>query len=185
LCTESPRRSVVYAGQPYLVATGPRGLPQGASTSPALSNQVARRLDRRLQGLASKLSLTYTRYADDLTLSSSTEMDGRIGYLMARVRHIAEDEGFAVNHAKTRVLRRNSAQIVTGLVVNDKPNVTRKQLRRIRAILHQAKHNGLQAQNKLNHSNFRAWLQGMIAFIAMTRPELARQLLSQLQAVRD
>lgn len=184
LCTESPRRMVTYAGQQYLVATGPRGLPQGACTSPALSNQVAKRLDRRLQGLATKMELTYTRYADDLTLSSERS-DLSLGYLMARVRHIAEDEGFVVNQTKTRVLRRNTAQTVTGLVVNDKPTVSRKQLRQIRAILHQAKHSGLVAQNKSEHPNFRAWLQGMIAFIAMTRPKLAQQFASQLQAVRD
>ncbi len=184
LCTESPRRAVTYAGQPYLVATGPRGLPQGACTSPALSNQVAKRLDRRIQGLSTKLNLTYTRYADDLTLSSERS-DLSVGYLMARVRHIAEDEGFVVNHAKTRVLRRSAAQTVTGLVVNDKPSVSRTQLRQIRAILHQAQYTGLVAQNKSEHPNFRAWLQGMIAFIAMTRPELARQFTNQLQAVRD
>ena len=46
------------------------------------------------------------------------ELEGRVGYLMARVRHIAQDEGFAVNEAKSRVLRRNAAQVVTGLVVN-------------------------------------------------------------------
>ena len=52
LCTECPRRAVVYDGVRYHVAIGPRGLPQGACTSPGLSNQVARRLDRRLGGLA-------------------------------------------------------------------------------------------------------------------------------------
>src|SRR5439155_24828014 len=57
LCTECPRRPVEYAGQRYWVATGPRGLPQGACTSPALSNQVALRLDRRLGGLAERLGL--------------------------------------------------------------------------------------------------------------------------------
>src|SRR4029077_10406034 len=69
LGTECPRRLVQYDGKRYWVATGPRGLPQGACTSPALSNQVARRLDKRLGGLANKLGLAYTRYADDLTFS--------------------------------------------------------------------------------------------------------------------
>ncbi len=90
-----------------------------------------------------------------------------------------------MNAAKTRVLRQSAAQSVTGLVVNDKPTVCRKQLRQIRAILHQAKHTGLAAQNRAERPNFRAWLQGMIAFIAMTRPELARQLSSQLQTIGD
>src|SRR5205085_7108156 len=69
LCTECPRRLVEYDGKRYWVATGPRGLPQGTCTSPALSNQEARRLDKRLGGLAAKLGLAYTRYADDLTFS--------------------------------------------------------------------------------------------------------------------
>ena len=113
LCTECPRRTVEFSGQTYFVATGPRGLPQGACTSPALSNQVARRLDKRLQGIAAKLSLSYTRYADDLTLSGQDSLKTRIGYVMARVRHIADDEGFVVNEKKSRVQRRNTAQTVT------------------------------------------------------------------------
>ncbi|TWU58706.1 Reverse transcriptase (RNA-dependent DNA polymerase) [Rubripirellula tenax] len=185
LCTESPRRAVTYAGQPYLVASGPRGLPQGACTSPAISNQVAKRLDRRVQGLATKFGVAFTRYADDMTVSGGAEMTTRIGYMMAKLRHIAEDEGFVINRSKTRVLRRNTAQIVTGLVVNDKPTVSRTQLRRIRAILHHAHHDGLSAQNREQHANFRAWMQGMIAFVAMTRPELAKDFLAQLQSVRD
>src|SRR5262249_12879635 len=122
LCTECPREKVEYAGKTYYVATGPRGLPQGACTSPALSNQVARRLDKRLDGLARKLKLVYTRYADDLTFSGEAEFNEKVGYLMARVRHLAEAEGFAVNEKKSRVLRRNTAQTVTGLVVNEKPS---------------------------------------------------------------
>ena len=95
LCTESPRTTATYAGTAYEVATGPRGLPQGAPTSPALSNQVARKLDKRLLGVAAKLGLTYTRYADDLTFSGGEELAGKIGWLIAKVRHIAAEEGFA------------------------------------------------------------------------------------------
>ena len=82
LCTESPRTTVTYAGTKYEAATGPRGLPQGAPTSPGLSNQVARKLDKRLLGIASKLGLTYTRYADDITFSGSAELAGKIGWLL-------------------------------------------------------------------------------------------------------
>ena len=135
LCTECPRREVDYAGQRYFVATGPRGLPQGACTSPALSNQVARRLDKRLVGLAAKLGATYTRYADDLTFSGDAELADRVGYLMARVRHLAVAEGFTINEKKSRVLRRNAAQVVTGLVVNQR-RACPEGARRLRAILH-------------------------------------------------
>lgn len=180
LCTECPRRKVEYSGQTLFVATGPRGLPQGACTSPALSNQVARRLDKRLQGIANKMQLTYTRYADDITFSGNAELSERVGYVMARIRHIAQDEGFSVNDAKSRVLRRNTAQAVTGLVVNDRVGVARAKVRRVRAILHQAKKTGLDAQNRENHPNFRGWLEGMIAYIGMSRSDVAARLRQQL-----
>lgn len=185
LCTECPRRRVVYAGTPYFVATGPRGLPQGACTSPALSNQVARRLDRRLVGLARKLGLTYTRYADDLTFSAGPEMRAKVGYLIARVRHIAQNEGFAVNAKKTRVLRPESRQTVTGLVVNAAPAVPRHMVRRVRAILHRARTEGLAAQNRHGHPNFRGWVAGMIAYIGMAKPEVGRKLRAALDGVAE
>jgi hypothetical protein len=183
LCTECPRREVRYDGKTYFVATGARGLPQGACTSPALANQVAGRLDRRLAGLARKLNLAYTRYADDLTFSSAEPITQRIGYLMARVRHIARDEGFTVNENKSRVLKRNTAQIVTGLVVNDKPTLRRREIRRLRAILHRAAKEGLDRQNRAGHPHFVAQLRGKIALLHMVRPELAAKLNGQLLAV--
>ena len=183
LCTECPRKQVTYDGKPYWVATGPRGLPQGACTSPALSNQVARRLDKRLAGLAKKLDLSYTRYADDLTISGDEALQTRVGYVMARVRHIAEDEGFAVNDKKSRVLRRNAAQRVTGLVVNDLPTLSRKEIRRLRAILFRAKSEGLDAQNRQNLPHFRAWLRGKIAYLSMVRPEIGAKMRAQFEAL--
>jgi retron-type reverse transcriptase len=183
LCTECPRKRVVYDGTPYFVAVGKRGLPQGACTSPALSNQIARKLDRRLIGLANKLGITYTRYADDLTLSGSQEIEAKVGYLIARVRHIAQDEGFAVNPKKTRVKRHNARQTVTGLVVNVRPGVPRAMVRRLRAILHRAKKEGLDAQNRQGEPNFRAWVEGMIAYVSMARPEVGEKLRQALKEV--
>src|SRR5262249_33661508 len=124
-------------------------------------------------------------YADDLTFSGGAEANERVGYLMARVRHIAEAEGFAVNAKKSRVQRRNRAQEVTGLVVNDKAGVSRKQVRRLRAILHRGRTQGLEAQNRENRPNFRAWLEGMIAYVSMARPEVGARLLAQLEALGE
>lgn len=169
LCTEAPRRRVTYAGRPLWVATGRRALPQGACTSPALSNLSARRLDSRLSGIAAKLGFRYTRYADDLTFSAPAD-EGTVGYLLARVRHIAQDEGFAVNEAKTRVQRRSARQIVTGVVVNERPGVPRETVRRLRAILHRARTEGLAVQNRENHPHFEAWLRGMVAYVQMINP---------------
>jgi RNA-directed DNA polymerase len=183
LCTECPRREVRYDGKTYFVATGPRGLPQGACTSPALANQAARMLDRRLAGLARKLDLVYTRYADDLTFSAALPINDRIGYLMARVRHVAQDEGFTVNEKKSRVLRRSTAQVVTGVVVNDKPTLRRREIRRLRAILHRASREGLDRQNRTGHPRFLAQLRGKIALLNMVRPELAAKYREQLARV--
>ncbi len=183
LCCETPRRKVIYDSVEYYVSTGPLGLPQGACTSPAISNQIARRLDRRLQGLANKLGITYTRYADDLTFSGDQPLADRIAYVMACVRHIAADEGFSINHKKTRVLRQSNSQSVTGLVVNDRPGASRKHIRRIRAILHRAGREGIEAQNRHNHPNFASWLEGHIAYISMARPEVGRKFKQQFDAI--
>jgi len=175
LCTECPRRKIEYNGKTVHVAIGVRGLPQGACTSPALSNLLARRLDSRLNGLAKKMGFTYTRYADDITFSGSKESAAKTGYLLARVRHIVADEKLTVNETKTRVQRPNSRQSVTGIVVNQRPNVPRRVRRRLRAILHHAKKEGLGKQNRQNHKNFRGWLSGMIAYTRMVNPETGKR----------
>jgi RNA-directed DNA polymerase len=191
LCTESPRRVAVYAGKTFHVATGPRTLPQGACTSPALSNLAARRLDSRLSGIAGKLGYQYTRYADDLTFSCrSADRDAadspakKIGYLLARLRHIAQDEGFAVNEKKTRVLKRAARQEVTGVVVNKRPGVPRDLYKRLRAILHRAGHEGLAAQNRQNLPHFEAWLKGMIAYVTMVNAKQGQALADALARVQ-
>lgn len=191
LCTEAPRRKLTYDGKVFEAATGPRVLPQGACTSPALSNLASRRLDARLRGIAVKLGWTYTRYADDLTFSAGTaaksgataagdaassDPNAKVGYLLARIRHIAQDESFAVNEKKTRVQRRNASQRVTGLVVNDHVAVPRDTVRRLRAILHRARTTGLAAQNRENHPHFEAWVRGMIAYVTMSNAEQGRKL---------
>jgi hypothetical protein len=95
---------------------------------------------------------------------------------MARIRHIAQDEGFVVHEKKTRVQRQSKQQSVTGVVVNRRTGAPRKLARRIRAILHHAKREGLQAQNRDNLPHFDSWLCGMIAYITMLNPEQGRPL---------
>ena len=181
LCTACPRREEFRHGERCFVATGPRGLPQGACTSPALANQVGRRLDRRLDALMKRLGGAYTRYADDLTFSGGEELLERIGYLMNQAREIIKEEGFTVNEKKTRVQRRHSAQMVTGLVVNDKPGVVRREVRRLRAILHRARTEDLDKQNREGRENFLAWLHGKIGYVCMVRPEVGARLQAELQ----
>jgi hypothetical protein len=184
VCTECPRQELTFEGRRLWVANGPRGLPQGACTSPALSNLVCLRLDRRLQGLSAQLGLVYSRYADDLTFSGPAELRQRVGAVLKCVTGILREEGLQVHPGKTRVQPRSTAQLVTGLVVNDRPGVRRDEVRRIRAILHRAAREGLQAQNRDGHPNFRAWLCGRIGWIGQSRPELGQQFLQQLNALQ-
>jgi hypothetical protein len=88
-----------------------------------------------------------------------------------------------VNEEKTRVQRPNRRQTVTGIVVNQRPNISRRTTRRLRAILHQAKKNGLAAQNRENRDNFEHWLGGMIAYIQMVNPERGSRLREAFRAV--
>ena len=184
IVTDCPRRKVLYQGKPWHVATGPRGLPQGACTSPAISNLIARRMDSRLTGISIKMGLRYTRYADDLSFSSTEPFD-RVGYLLARIRHITGDEGFSVNEKKTRVLKPAARQMVTRVVVNLEPSTSRRTRRQLRAILHNAKRTSLNSQNRSRRKNFAGWVSGMIGFVAMVNSRQAIKLRQALAALRD
>ena len=184
LCTESPRRKVEYDGHPYWVAVGPRALPQGACTSPALSNQVAKKLDRRLKAMAAKHGWSYTRYADDLTFSATKSNRAGVAMLLARVRHIVTDEGFAIQEKKGRVQRASGRQSVTGIVVNEKPSLPREEIRALRAILHNARKTGLAAQNKEQRPHFEAWLRGKLAYLCMIDRARGSAMLRQLDVLK-
>ncbi len=183
LCTEPPRRKVVYDGITYWVAIADRGLPQGACTSPSISNLVSRKLDRRLSGMTRKMGWNYTRYADDLTFSAALQevepgKKGRkdLGMLLARIRHIVTEEGFAINPKKGRIQHAGGRQEVTGIVVNDKLSMPREEVRTLRAILHQAKKTGFEAQNREKVPHFESYLKGKIAYLNMVDPDRAMQL---------
>jgi len=185
LCTECPRRSVSYDGIRYHTAVGPRALPQGACTSPALANRAARRLDRRLTGLCRSMGFVYTRYADDLTFSAGELHARKYTKLLGATRRVIEDEGFRVNAKKGRIQRRGGRQDVTGIVVNDKPGLPRSEVRRLRAILHRAKLTGLAAQNRDNHPSFRAHLEGKLAYLAMVDRQKGLAMLEELRRLPE
>jgi RNA-directed DNA polymerase len=113
-----------------------RHLPQGAPTSPALANLCAYGLDVRLAALAASVGVEYTRYADDLVFSGDELLSRRAQTLEALVAGIVLDEGFVVNHRKTRVMRAGVRQLVTGVVVNERMNPARDAFDRLKATLH-------------------------------------------------
>lgn len=131
------------------IVTYRNGLPQGAPTSPVLSNYIAATLDRRLFRLARQHKLVYSRYADDITFSTARmqfppaialheQLPGG-GYKTIPgdllVKEIALS-GFAINAKKVRIQGHGVQQSVTGLVVNRHVNVERERIRQIRAMLH-------------------------------------------------
>ena len=173
LTTEPPRVKAELDGKLYGVALGERVLPQGACTSPAITNLVCRKLDRRFKGLADKHGFTYTRYADDLTFSGPKRQ--KVGRLLKSVRSILEDEGFFEHPKKTKVMGRGRRQEVTGVTVNDKLAMSRADKRRLRATLHNADKHGLASQNKNGHPDFRGYLRGMVAWLSMLEPDRASE----------
>jgi hypothetical protein len=153
-----------------------RHLPQGAPTSPTLANLAAFRLDRRLAKLAAGVGAEYTRYADDLTFSGGEELARRVKRVASLVAVIAGDEGFMVNHRKTRVMRRGGRQHVTGVVVNVRPNVPRAEFDRLKAVLTNCVRHGPAGQNRENRPDFRAYLMGKLAHLGMVNPARGRKL---------
>lgn len=116
--------------------TGENVLPQGAPTSPLLTNAVCDKLDKQLFKLSKKYGLHYSRYADDITFSSMHNVYQEDSDFRRELKIIIEGQNFCINDKKTRLLRSGQRQEVTGLIVNSKTNVTRKYVRDLRYILH-------------------------------------------------
>jgi RNA-directed DNA polymerase len=179
LCTEPDVDAVELDGERLYARKGPRRLPQGAPTSPALTNLICYRLDRRIAGVAAKLGFTYTRYADDMTFSASGEAAARVGTLLKAVNTIVEAEGFTVHPDKTRVMRRHRRQEVTGLTVNDRVAVPRDVLRRFRALLHQIEVSGPEGKKWGSGGNVLTAAVGFAQFVRMVDAEVGAPLVAR------
>lgn len=158
-------------------------LPQGAPTSPVLSNMICYRLDTELLQIAKSVRAIYTRYADDITFSSyqppSLLFDTAVpavgkfppSVLAPQLREVFKNNGFEVNLDKAHYADRNSRRMVTGVKINAGLNVDRRYVRHIRAILHSVEKLGLpNAQTRYAASggkgNIAEHLRGKISYIA-------------------
>ncbi|MEW6211155.1 MAG: reverse transcriptase family protein [Acidobacteriota bacterium] len=185
LCTEADAEEVHLDGKKYFVASGARHLPQGAPTSPAITNLLCRRLDRRLKKMADEVGFVYTRYADDLTFSSSGDNLKNICNTLRRTESIVAHEGFAIHPDKVRVLRRSRRQEVTGVVVNLKPAVSRDELRRFRAVMHQVEKDGPEGKRWGASKDVLGSLLGFANFVSMVDGEKGARMKGRVLAAMD
>jgi len=147
-----------------------KGLPQGAPSSPVLSNLVCRKLDSRVSGYCVAKSIRYTRYADDLIFSGDRGFEASLMCMLSRV---IRESGFKINHAKTRCFYPHQQQRVLGLVVNDKVSVPRRLRRQIRQCSHYIEKHGF-----LNHAsrqgitkrNYYYHLMGLANYVLSCHP---------------
>lgn len=169
LCTEPDTDEAELDGEKWYIGNGERHLPQGAPCSPAITNNICYKLDIRLTGLAKKLGFTYTRYADDLTFSSSNTHC--INSLTQWVTKIVTDEGFELHPDKTKIMRPGAKKEVTGIVVNEGLNVNRKTRKKFRAALHQIETKGAANVHWGKSPSVIASLEGYANFLLMVNRE--------------
>lgn len=146
ICTYCERMPIEVKGEVKYVKTTDRILPQGSPASPMITNIICVKLDKRLSGLATKYNCVYTRYADDMSFSFMEESaDLNLGKFMGIVSKIVTEEGLNINKKKTRFLRKNNRQCITGVVINnDEIGVPKKWIKTLRAAIYNA--------NKLKNS---------------------------------
>jgi hypothetical protein len=159
-------------------------LPQGAPSSPALANICAYRVDCRLAGLAESAGAVYTRYADDMAFSGSGKFERSAEGFAIHAAAILMEEGFTVNHRKTRVMKQGVRQYLAGLVTNDRINVVREDFDRLKATLTNCVRSGAESQNREGHGAFRSHLEGRVGFVEAVNPAKGVRLRRILERIR-
>jgi len=179
LCTDAMRLKAQLANETYFVALGERYLPQGATTSPMMTNLICKKLDNRLQKFCEKHQWKYTRYADDLVFSTS-EKENNLGKFLHTVHLILKEENFQVNEEKTLISRPHQRQVVTGILVNEgELRIPRKNLRNFRAFLHQYALNGAEKMSETLGKDATQYGKGYFSFVKMVNKNQAQKLLEQ------
>lgn len=120
-------------------------LPQGAPTSPIITNIVSQRLDYKLVKLAKEYHCFYTRYADDITFSCDKNRFKE--EFLNKLDEAIKSEGFLINEKKSRIQKKAVRQEVTGITVNEKLNLPRSYVRKVRAALHNWEKQGYERAN--------------------------------------
>lgn len=151
-------------------------LPQGSPISPSLANLCSYRLDCRLSGLAQAAGAAYTRYADDLAFSGGDRFEHGVERFATHVAAILTEEGFTIQHRKTRIMRQSVRQHLAGLVTNQRLNVRRSDFDLLKATLTNCVRHSPETQNREAHPYFREHLQGRVAYIESIHVEKGKRL---------
>jgi RNA-directed DNA polymerase len=183
ICTYAETETVEMDGVTYYVQKSNRFLPQGSPASPAISNLISYKLDKKIQGLADKFNFNYTRYADDLSFSTDKGNEKHTAALLFFLKKIIETEGFTIHPDKTHIMRKGNLQKVTGIVVNKKLNIQRNQLRKFRALLHHIETEGWKDRKWGIAKNLINAIEGYINFVKMVNPEKGAAFKLQLDRI--
>jgi len=157
-------------------------LPQGAPTSPMLSNIILNKVDIRFRNLAKKQNINYSRYADDLIFSGQKKNLPSKNF----IKQIITEEGFFCNDKKTKTMIKGQKQYVTGLTVTDGVHVPKKYKKDIINALYYCQKYGVQSHLKKINSNkfgFKDWLLGKIFFVKSIEPTLGNKFLNQFNSI--
>ncbi len=183
ICTEPDVEMVEIDRNTYFTAKSERKLPQGAPTSPAITNLICYRLDHRFEGIAKKFGFIYTRYADDLTFSAEEEGSKLVGQLLWSVKQVIENEGFQLHPDKLKIMRRGFKQEVTGIVVNEKLSIDREELRQFRALIHQINQSGVTGKFWGKGKDLENSMRGYANFVKMVKPEQGRKFQTEIDKI--
>ncbi len=185
LCTEPKVAEVELDQTKFYLSQSERFLPQGAPTSPYLTNILCYKMDRRFEGLADKLNFNYTRYADDLTFSGDQSCNEKISRLIACSKLIVREEGFKIHPDKLHVMRKNNRQEVTGIVVNEKLNIRKRDLKKFRATLFRLEQDGVENIQWGNGGHPLRSIWAYANYVAMVHPEKGKPLVEKTKSIFD
>lgn len=180
------------------IVTNNNRLPQGAPTSPIISNMICYILDNNIEKYCKNYNCNYTRYADDITIStrsyrfpkqiSRKDLNNNIILGNRLIKIIEEEAGFIINRNKTKFSEKMKRQEVTGIVINEKINVKRIYIRNLRAMLHNCRKNGIEEEAKRYFKNsqqsieslvyrYKEVIEGKLNFLKMVKGEFDKTFL--------
>ncbi len=157
-------------------------LPQGAPTSPYISNIISKRIDSRIAGICKNFGFVFTRYADDITISGTK----KVIFLISFIEKILGESSFLLNRSKTRIMKKGKRQEITGIVVNEKLNWLRPNIRKLRQEIYYCKKYGVEEHLKrkgIIKANFREFMYGKAYYLKMIDKPKGENFLRELDTI--